>query len=245
MYLSAAGAHAQSQRVEVLSNNVANAQTPGFKRELAVLSARHAEAITRGEDYAGSRSINDLGGGVYLSETMTDFAQGTLKPTERPTDLAIDGEGFFVVEQEGKQFLTRAGNFSMSPSGALLASNGANVMASDGSRLTVDPSIPWEVQANGEIVQAGEARQVAVVKPRSLGDLAKAGENLFLPLAPTMPVEPEQRRVISGYVELSGANPIREMTQLIEASRAYEANVRMIQNHDQTLGALVGRLLRA
>jgi len=84
-----------------------------------------------------------------------------------------------------------------------------------------------------------------LAKPKSYGDLAKAGENLFLPLAPTTPVEPTDRRVKSGWLEHSSANPILEMTQLIEASRAYEANIRMIQNQDSTLGSLIGRLLKA
>ena len=101
---------------------------------------------------------------------------------------------------------------------------------------------PMRVFASDE---DGNTISLALVKPRSLGDLAKAGDNLFMPLAPTVPVDPAERRVHSHYLEHSAANPILEMTQLIEASRAYEANIRMIQNHDQTLGSLIGRLLKA
>lgn len=245
LYLSAAGAHAQSQRVEVLSNNIANAQTPGFKRELAVLHARHAEAIEQGEDYPGTRSINNLGGGVFMHETMTDFAQGQLKQTNNDTDLAIDGAGFFVVENEGEQFLTRAGNFQIAPDGRLLGPGGGQVLSEDGDPIAIDPTQPWTFEPTGALNQAGTIINLALVEPRSLGDLARAGENLFAPLAPTTPVDPAQRNVRSGYLEVSGAHPITEMTQLIEATRAYEANVRMIQNQDQTLGALIGRLLRA
>jgi flagellar basal-body rod protein FlgF/flagellar basal-body rod protein FlgG len=244
LYISAAGAHAQSQRVEVLSNNIANAQTPGFKRELAVLQSRYAEAISSGQDYPETRGINNVGGGVFMSETLTDFQQGVLKLTGINSDLAIEGEGFFQVEKDGQRLLTRAGNFQFNSEGRLVGSGNSAVLGEDGRPVVIDPTQPWRFDEHGAVVQAGTAINVALVKPRSLGDLAKAGDNLFLPLGPTTPVDPDARRVHPGYLEHSSANPILEMTQLIEASRAYEANVRMIQNHDQSLGALVSRLLR-
>jgi flagellar basal-body rod protein FlgF/flagellar basal-body rod protein FlgG len=129
LYISAAGAHAQSQRVEVLSNNIANAQTPGFKRELAVLQARHSEAISEGQDYPGTRSINNLGGGVYMAETLTDFNQGVFKLTGIESDLAIEGDGFFQVEKNGQRLLTRAGNFNVGSDGRLLTSGNAQVLS--------------------------------------------------------------------------------------------------------------------
>ena len=245
LYISAAGALAQSQRVEVLSNNIANANTPGFKRELAVLQARHAEAIEQGEDYPGTRGINNVGGGVYLRETLTDFSTGVLKETQRPADAAIEGDGFFQVEKAGQKYLTRAGNFEVAPDGRLIGPGNSQVLGEDGGPVIVDGSIPWSIDPTGAINQAGTTINLAIVKPRSMGDLAKAGDNLFLPLSPATPIDPLERRVRSGYLEHSGAHPIKEMTQLIEASRAYEANVKMIQNQDQTLGSLIGRLLKA
>lgn len=245
LYISAAGAYAQSQRVEVLSNNIANASTPGFKRELAVMQARHAEAIEQGEDYAGTRGMNNIGGGVYLRETLTDFKSGTLKQTNIPTDVAIEGEGFFQVQKDGQKYLTRAGDFKVAPDGRLIGPGNTQVLSEDGGPIVVDTTVPWSIDPAGAINQAGATINLSIVKPRSYGDLVKAGENLFLPLAPTMPVDPLERSVRSGYLEHSGAHPITEMTQLIEATRAYEANIRMIQNQDQTTGSLIGRLLKA
>lgn len=245
LYISAAGAHAQSQRVEVLSNNIANANTPGFKRELAVLQARHAEAIDQGEDYPGTRGINNVGGGVFLRQTLTDFGQGVLKAAANATDLAIEGDGFFMVEKDSQRFLTRAGNFQFAPDGRLVGPGNSTVLSEDGRPVIIDPNLEFRIDKSGAVVQDGNTVNLALVKPRSYGDLAKAGDNLFMPLAPTMPVDPAERRVHSHYLEHSAANPILEMTQLIEASRAYEANIRMIQNHDQTLGSLIGRLLKA
>ena len=109
LYLSADGAYAQTRRLEVVANNVANADTVGFKRELAVFQARYAEQTARGYDSPGSGSINDMGGGVMVAQTKTDFSAGPTKRTNGPTDLAIDGEGFLMVKKGDQQYLTRRG----------------------------------------------------------------------------------------------------------------------------------------
>ena len=244
MYISTAGAQVQSERLRVLSNNLANVDTVGFKREEAVFRARHAEAIERGEDQSGSRSINDSGGGVQFAETVTDFSKGRLRQTDERTDLAIDGDGFFLVEKDGQQLLTRAGNFRFSASGRLETQQGHAVLATDGKPVTVDPRLDWRVTESGAFEQGDTRTYLALVNPKSLGDLAKSGVNYFTPLAPVAPVALAERRVQSGYLEASTVVPSVEMMELIETSRAFEANIRMIQNHDQMLGALVNRVLR-
>jgi flagellar basal-body rod protein FlgF len=245
LYVSAAGAEAQNKRLQTLSNNLANVDTPGFKRELAVLQARHAEAVERGLDQPGSRSWNDVGGGVEMPETVADFSRGTLRLTGQASDLALEAKDtFFVVEQDGENFLTRAGNFLVSPQGLLQTQDGHNVLG-DGGPISIDPTQPWHVQDDGLVSQNGIAiARLRVVKPRSLGDLAKAGGNLFRPLAPLANAGIAERKMRSGYLEMSTVQPSAEMMDLIEASRAYESNVRMIQNHDQMTGALVNRILR-
>jgi flagellar basal-body rod protein FlgF len=244
MYVSAAGAEAQSRRIEILAHNLANADTPGFKRELAVLQARYTEAIEQGLDYPGSQSINDVGGGAFLSQTLTDFSRGATRQTGIPTDMAIDGDGFFLVEKDGQEKLTRAGNFVFSADGRLRTQDGYSVLADDRQPVTIDASLPWRVSNEGILEQEGTALPLALVRPQSLGDLAKAGENLFTPLADVVPVPAAERRVRSGYLEMSGVKPTLEMMELIEASRALEANARLIQNRDQMIGSLVNRVLR-
>ena len=243
MYISAAGAHAQSQRLQVLTNNLANADTPGFKRELAVFQARHAEAIEQGLATPGSGDLTDVGGGVSLAETITDFSNGTLRQTGNQTDLAIDGDGFFLVEKQGQQLLTRAGNFHFSTAGQLQTEDGHAVLAAGGAAVAVDPLVAWRFLENGSISQAGTVTPLALVRPQSTGDLVKAGQNLFSPLADVIPVANADRRVRSGFIEQSSIKPAAEMMELIETSRAYEANVRMIQNHDHMIGSLVNRVL--
>ncbi|MDA1055556.1 MAG: flagellar basal-body rod protein FlgF [Planctomycetota bacterium] len=244
MYLSAAGADVQSARLQVISNNLANANTPGFKRDFAILQARHAEAIERGEVAAGQRGIEDLGGGVQMSETVTDFSAGALRQTGNKTDLAINGDGFFLVEKDGEPLLTRAGNFHFSTAGQLQSEQGYPVMSLEGGPVAIDPIRPWSFTEDGGIEQGGDALLLALVQPASLGDLVKAGENMFSPLADVTPVPAADRSVKSGYLEQSGVKPAIEMMELIETSRAYEANIRMIQSQDQVVGSLVNRILR-
>lgn len=245
LYISAEGAQAQSLRMEVISNNLANVATPGFKRELAVFQSRLAEAAQRGLIAPGAGTINDLGGGVDSLATMTDFSRGPLRATDVPTDLAIDGDGFFVVRRNGKDLLTRAGNFVLNASGGLVTQNGDTVMSSEGTPLVIDPQLgPWHVTTDGAVAQAGDKIYLSLVKPRSYGDLVKTGDNLFTPLAPPLPVAPTDRQVISGYLENSGVQSVSEMAEMIETSRAFEANVNMIRNQDQILGELVSRVLK-
>lgn len=245
LYISAEGAHAQSKRLEVIANNLANVDTVGFKRELAVFQARYAEETQRGRDFPGSGSLNDLGGGIWVRETKTDFSSGALKRTEVPTDLAIDGDGFFVVQKNDEKYLTRAGNFRLTERGELVTAQGYPVLNDSGSPIVVDRANgPWEVTPTGAIRQRGLVQSLAIVQPKSLSDLEKSGENLFRSQTEPEAVAAEKRRVVNGYVEQSQVRPTMEMMDLIEASRAVEANLNMMQTQDQMLSGLVNRLLK-
>jgi flagellar basal-body rod protein FlgF/flagellar basal-body rod protein FlgG len=246
LYISAEGARAQSQRLEAIAHNLANVDTTGFKRELAVFQARYAEAVAQGRDEPGSGSINDLGGGVMLRQTVTDFSPGPMKRTGVSTDLAIQDRGFFVVRKGQQQYLTRAGNFQLTADGNLVTQQGYAVMAEDGTPITVDPANgPFEVTPSGGIRQAGSTQNVALVEPASLGDLAKVGENLFKPVADPQPVPEDSRRVGWGYLEMSSVRPTLEMVQMIETARAVEANINIMQAQDQMLSGLVTRVMRS
>lgn len=246
LYISAEGAHAQSKRLEVISNNLANVDTVGFKRELAIFQARYAEETKQGRDYPGSGSLNDLGGGIWVRETKTDFSPGILKRTEVPTDLAIDGDGFFVIEKDGEKLLSRAGNFRLSERGELVTTQGYPVLNDSGTPITIDRANgPWELSPTGVIRQRGQTQQLAIVQPKSLGELQKTGENFFRLESEPEAVAADQRHVVSGYLEQSQVQPTMEMVELIETSRAVEANLNMMKTQDEMLSGLVNRLLKA
>ena len=245
LYMSAAGAQAQTEKVEVLSNNLANVNTVGFKRELALLQARDAEAIERGLVQRGSRRIEDVGGGVRMNATFTDLSPGTMQLTHNPSDLAIDSPNtFFQVQRGNQKYLTRAGNFQVSNEGLLITPGGEQVLASDGTPIQIDPALPVRFLPGGILEQAGERIELALVRPKNPSALQKAGENFFVADRSAQLAPAEERLVRSGYLEMSGVNPIEEMVELITASRAYEANVRIIQQHDAATSGLISRMLK-
>jgi flagellar basal-body rod protein FlgF len=242
LYISAEGAHALNQRLEVLANNLANVDTTAFKRDLALFRARFTEADEQGLDQPGSGTINDLSGGVQFQETKTDFSQGPLRNTGAEFDMAIRGDGFFVVQKGDKEFLTRAGNFQLNSENQLVTADGYPVLSDAGTPIIIDS--PWQLTENGEVAQAGAITPLAMVRPQSYGDLVKSGENLFMPLTPPEPLPQGDRRVAGGYLEGSGVRPTVEMMELIETSRAFEANVNMIRYQDQAMGSLISRVLK-
>ena len=204
LYISAEGAYAQSKRMEVLANNMANANTTAFKRDQPVFQARLAEATARGLDVPGSGTINDLGGGVAVLGTVTDYSQSGVRPTGTPSDLAINGDAFFVVQKGTDKLLTRAGNFSFNADGQLVTTDGFPVLSDQMAPILIDTTLPWTFTPDGSLEQAGDFTALAMVRPRSLGDLVKTGDNLYAPLAPAVPLEPDERQVVSGQLESVG-----------------------------------------
>jgi flagellar basal-body rod protein FlgF len=247
MYISAEGAAVQSERLQVIANNLANADTAGFKQDVATFQARFAEAIQQGQASPGDRSMNDIGGGVKIIDVQTDYSIGQLKHTGNEWDLAINGKGFFqVAGEDGEQYLTRAGNFALDTEGRLVTQNGYRpVLDQSGSEILLSSDLPWEVSNDGFITQEGSLYALGLSEPESLDEMIKVGSNMFQPLGDVRPLELAERNIKQGYLEMSGANPVRQMMAMIETTRAFEANTRMIQNQDTMLGSLISRVLQS
>ncbi|QDV64499.1 flagellar hook-basal body protein [Crateriforma conspicua] len=245
LYLSAAGAHAQDQRLRTLSHNLANVETPGFKPQETILQARFAELIERGEISEGLGGADDLGGGVTIQPTQTAFDVGPIQVTGRKTDFAIhDREAFFVIQHGEEQMMTRAGEFVLDSRGYLVTQNGHQVLASDGSPIQLQSDRPFDVGPQGTLIQGNNRWSLMLAKPKQLGDLEHLGGNLFKPTKSFDLVSPQERDVVAGSLEKSSVRPTNAMMELIETSRVYEANVQMIKNQDNLMGSLVGRLLQ-
>lgn len=245
VYLSAAGANAQNHRLQVLSNNLANVETPGYRPQHTIMQARFAELIEQQQVPAGLGGADDQGGGVTLQAAQTQFDVGPIRKTGNSTDFAInDPELFFVIDKAGEQVLTRAGNFVFDSAGRLVAPQGESVLDRNGQPIQIDPRLPYRALNGGVIEQDGERRELMIAKPQSLGDLSHLGGNQFKPLAEFDLADPQQSPVVSGFIEHSGVKATTAMMELIEASRIYEANVRMIQNQDQAMGQLISRVLQ-
>ncbi len=230
----------------MLSNNLANVETPGYKPQESILQARFAELIEAGEVPAGLGGADDLGGGVTIQKTQTRFAVGPMKTTGRETDFAInDDSSFFVVQRDGQQVLTRAGDFMFDRGGRLINPAGHPVVGSNGNPIQIDPEQPFHVGPQGLIRQGANVFELMVARPKNMGDVSHLGGNQFKPLAEVDLVPAGQRKVVAGVLEQSAVSPTAAMMELIETSRVYEANVQMIKNQDSVMGSLISRVLQS
>lgn len=240
LYLSTAGARAQSTRQDVIANNVANVDTTGFRRQYLAARAR----LDHLAEFGAAPSIrpNDprqIGGGVQVFKTYSDLATpGVVKPSSSPLHMAIEGKGFFRVRNGSETFLTRDGSFSLDEKGTLLASGGtAQVLTAEGTTITIDPNLPFDVTPDNQVVQEGKSLgTLDVVLPRHPDTLEHRGRNLLAGDGQTIAAD---ARVKQYLLEGSNVEPVREMTDLIQAARAFEINVNMVQLQNDTLAQLI------
>ena len=200
---------------------MANVDTAGFKQDVPLFQARFAEAIQRGQARPGDGSINDIGGGVKIIEVATDYSPGAMKRTGGDLDLAITGKGFFhVAGEDGEQYLSRAGAFAIDVEGRLVTQNDNRaVLDQDGSEILLAPNLPFSISQDGFITQDGSVIPLGLSEPESMDDMIKAGSNMWKPLGPVKPLELNDRDVRQGFLEVSGANPVRQMMAMIETTR--------------------------
>lgn len=234
LYVSTLGALIQDAKGDVIANNLANVNSTGFKRDVAVFRVRPPEPR---EDIsiesAGPVMLEEIGGGAYIAEVVTLLSQGLLKETGRGLDIALDGEGFFVVSDGSERYYTRAGNLKVE-GGYLVNQDGHYVLDDTGREIAV-ASEDIYISADGAVYDAGSpVARLAVVKPSAPGDLRKVGATLFAPSAGATEV-PSEAKVLGGFLELSDVNPTVEMVNMIEALRAYEANMELLRIQDRTL----------
>ncbi|MBW3542023.1 MAG: flagellar hook-basal body protein [Planctomycetes bacterium] len=249
LYLSAQGAAAQHARLDVVGNNLANASTGAFKRDLAVLAAHPpAEANRHGPPLPGE--LQNVTGGVLFDATATDFSPGALDETGGTWDLALAGPGFFRVGDGRQEFLTRDGRLAVNDRGEVVTADGRfNVLAGGGRPLVVPADATNAEVAHDGTVSAtlpGGQRvlvgRLDLVEPRPGGPLTKIGHGLYH--APGPLVAAEGAGVRQGFVEASNVRPVAEMMQMIEATRALETNVNMIRFQDEALGRLLAATAR-
>lgn len=250
----------QEYRMQTISNNIANLDTPGFKREVALQMARHTVSVyPLGEVPFDTGLMTDIGGGVHTIGTHTEFKQGTISPTELETDLAIQGDGWFRVRDvaNGEEFLTRSGNFQVDRNGVFVSEWGRSrfqLLDTEGEpvALPVPDSKTWHITDDGVVhdVGVGRLQQIALVQPDDLKTMVKIGENVYRLDIPADELgyqdipDAERPRIRSGHLEMSSVNPSTEMIEMIIASRAVETNVKMMHTQDEATGSLLNRVLR-
>jgi flagellar basal body rod protein FlgG len=246
LYLSAQGAQIQSLRQEVVSNNLANAATTSFKRDLVTAQSHLPYDAENGRPTWLYGTMQAMPGGVTPAGVVTDFSQGALKQTKALFDLAIQGKGFLRVSDGNKTFLTRDGELALGPQNHLVTRDeGLTVMDSYGQPLHgIDPEIAVDVLSDGTVMQAGtDVGKLALVEPNDSSELTKIGRNLYATSGNLKPAGADTE-IKQGYLETSGVHPVSSMMELIESSRVLEANVNMIHYQDDSLSKLLGSLPR-
>ncbi|HOM82634.1 MAG TPA: flagellar hook-basal body protein [Armatimonadota bacterium] len=223
LYASASGMVAEITRQEVIANNLAHASSSGFQRQLASF---RATAPVGGTSPAGPLPLEP---GVREASVTTDYSPGTVISTGNPLDVALDGDGFFVIRAPGGLLYTRDGGFRVGPEGRLETQDGDPVLGREGEIIVGRG--PVTIAADGTVYSNGvpTGRLQVVEFPEGAGGEIRVVE------AP---------RVLSGYREGSNVNTVREMAAMIAGYRHYEANQRAIQMQDRTLEQAAGEVAR-
>ena len=254
LYTSAAGALTSMYRQDVLANNIANLNTVAFKPDQVALRSRPPERIEDALAIDPNWMLEQLGGGLLANPTRVDLSQGDLTTTRNDLDTAIQGEGFFVVNNgrngsaDDTLRLTRDGRFTLNAQGELvMAASGMRVMDEQDQPIVLDRSAPMRIDGNGEISQRGNV--VARLQVTTVADTArlkKEGESL-LRIAGRDGMnarETASGQVHQGMIESSAVDPVLAMNDMINASKAVQSNGLMMQYHDNLLGQVINTLGR-
>ena len=251
--ISASGALTAMYRQDVLTNNLANASTVGFKPDIP--STRQRDPVRREDGVfhlPSSAMLERLGAGVMLNPNRAIFGQGALERTGGALDVAIQGNGFFVVRDEtdttgDRMRLTRDGRFARDSGGRLvMAAGGRPVMDANNRPITLTGTGKVTIDADGAVLQDGRSvAKLQLADVRETSRLEKAGNSLFR--APAGSVAPRQQAegtLRQGFVEASGVDEITTMMQITGASRDVEANIGMIQQADRLMDRAINQLGR-
>lgn len=245
LYNSAAGMLVNEHRQSVIANNLANAETTGFKRDLAIFAEREQAALAGRRHGVTNRDLQTLTGGLWLGETFTDFSEGSKIQTGNPLDITIDGPGFLSVQAGGERLFTRDGRLMMDAHGRLVSVvDQAPVLGRGGApihlnRLGGQPRIDSDGRVFQDGVQMGE---LEIVDFANYATLRKVGDNRVAATAGGLKGSPA--RVQAGYTEASTVEPVVELVNMLDASRAYQINAEMVKLQDESLGRLINVIAR-
>ena len=249
------------QNLNVIGNNIANVNTVGFKSATANFADTFSQTL--GANASGSMQV---GSGVTTSSITNQFTQGSIAGTGVQTDMAVNGNGFFMVNDPttGQQYVTRDGTFSVDGSGYLVTSNGMRVQGYSDAGLTTKGDIKIDSNGSASAVASfsfdstGKLKvlladgsqitrgQILLQNFTSPSQLMKAGNNLYTGLTaagplttPLAPSSPGLGSLATSSLEMSNVDLAVELTSLITTQRAYEANGKVITTSDDILQTLV------
>ena len=237
IYTAASGMIAESLRNDTISNNLANANTAGYKKDMAVTKDFASLLIERVNDGLQTPVIGSMGTGSVVDEVATIQNAGSLRQTGNDLDFSIEGQGFFAVQTPNGVRYTRDGSFSRDSAGRLVTQDGYPVLGQDGAAIRLNGG-KVNVAANGQVsVDGVNAGRLQVVQFANARALQKEGNNLYI--AGNQQPQAATGTVRQGSLEMSNVNVVSEMVNLIAGYRAYEVNGKMVQAQDSTLDKAV------
>jgi flagellar basal-body rod protein FlgG len=229
----------QRNKMDVLTNNIANVETAGYKADTLVTSTFDEVMLERLHDpsvnFVGAEPVGPYSFGTHVEELYTDFSTGTLEETNRSTDLAIVGDAFFSVQAEdGRVLYTKSGNFTVNAEGYLTTQEGQYVLGTNG-RIFVgseDFSVSLDGRVTGPMAQEDT---LALVSFEDTGVLRKVGGNLYDIYGGAAPIPAGEYSVRQRMLEGSNVSAVDEMVNMIAVYRNYEINQRIVSMVDKSL----------
>ncbi len=262
LYAAWTGMVNAQERMDILANNLANSDTIGYKKEGTTTQSFDDKLALKIKDTSSAGLVRKVGTihlGAKIGETYTDYAQGNFQITDKLSDLAIDGDGFFAMSHTNKNTgettvkYTRDGEFTVDRYGYfrdtdgnyLLDQNGATTgVSNEQNFVRVDPLKDYVVDVDGRIWQEGVlVDTVGLIDIDNYDYISKYGENLY-DLLPGGNIIAADSELDQGVIEASNVNIVDEMVQMITLSRAYEAAQKIIQTEDSTLDKAVNTVGR-
>ena len=225
IFSAVSGSLAAQTRLDALANNLANANTAGFKAERVLQKAERAGSVAPPPTAVATP--------ITRERVTTDFAQGPVSSTGNPLDVALTGDGFFVVATERGERLTRSGNFALDAEGYLAAADGSRVQGTDGDIKMPEGTIVFGTDGSvraGE-QRVGELRIVTVADPSQL--VRESGTRFAVGSQALTDAAPGSVRVLQGSIEGANLAPVEGLVALIETVRGFETYMRAAERLDQ------------
>ena len=242
IYAASSGMQNDLVRLEILSNNTANMDTPGFKKAIAV-----TKSFTNGQNQSIQNSPNQEKAGAYVNEIKTDFTDGAQVFTGSDLNMSINNDGFFTIQTPNGLAYTRNGSFSVNSEGYLVTQNGYYVMGENGT-INVGTAEKLVVNEKGYVFGDGKQIDSLVVtdfpKPYQM---TRAGASMFYPQDSNQAFQVSYPRVSQGYLESSNithASVMVEMVNMINVQRSFEANQKVVTIVDQAMGKTVNEIAK-
>ncbi len=243
VYLSATGMAINQHKQDVVANNLANVDTAGFKRDLAVFQERMPEAKSAGKERFLPSNLKNSTGGVFVSKIHTDFTPGAMEVTNRNLDIAINGNGFLMVQDGEEVRFSRDGRLGIVHGRLVREIDGKAVLDDQGHEIFVPAVARKDIQidSNGTIrVRNEEVARLGVADFEQPQNLRKVGGNLFSAMGQEYFLV--DTPIMSETIEMSTVNPAKELVEMIKLSRSFQLNAEMLTLQDQTLSRLVSEL---